>query len=447
MQRYIFSILILLLWMGLYSCKKTRELEPQALTIIPGAHGFGMETVAGSGRHLGTPETTVYKVTNLNTSGPGSLREALEAEGPRVVVFEVSGNIDFTPYGSLSINNPYITVAGQTAPSPGITLKACELDLRASDVLLQHIRIRVGDLYDPTHPQADDQWSERDCMKLGGDRVVIDHCSFSWATDENVQTRGNSLTFRHCIISEALHSPLHNKGPHSRGLLMMNQGASGTRNEGQNLSVIGNLFSHNMARNPTVNGGAMAVGANNLVCNVNVGPKGADNGENLFLSYVNNVVKRTFKSYYFVMYATNNQTKMHLGIHLLDSDTYTYPGIWEEVGMGFGIVPEINRASSPPVTVPGLVLKPVDEVEDWVLANVGARPVDRDPVDVRIINNVKNGTGDIIVSQTDVGGWPNLAENYRMLTIPANPNGDDDGDGYTNLEEWLHGYAEDVEGE
>lgn len=402
-----------------------------------------MTTPAGSGRHLGTPQTTVYKVTNLNSSGPGSLREALEAEGPRVVVFEVSGNIDCTPYERLSIDNPYITVAGQTAPSPGITLKGCELNVSASDVLLQHIRIRVDDLNDPS--QGSNQWSERDSMKVGGDRVVIDHSSFSWATDENVQTRGNSLTFRHNIISEGLHSPLHDKGPHSRGLLMMNQGASGTRNEGQNLAVIGNLFAHNMARNPTVNGGATAVGANNLVYSVNVGPKASDDGERLFVSYMNNVVKETFKPYYFVVYTVNPQTRVYLGTHLLDDQTYTYPDIWEEVGMGFGIVPDINRASSPPISVPGLVLKPVDEVEAWVLANAGARPIDRDPVDARIINDVKNGTGGIIVSQDDVGGWPDLSENYRAFDIPANPN-EIQPSGYTALEELLHAYACEVEG-
>jgi hypothetical protein len=106
----------------------------RALPIIPGAAGFGMDTPAGSGRHLDPPHTTVYKVTNLNTSGPGSLTAALEAEGPRVVVFEVSGNIDFRPYRALAINNPYLTVAGQTAPSPGITLVGCELHLNAHDV-------------------------------------------------------------------------------------------------------------------------------------------------------------------------------------------------------------------------------------------------------------------------------------------------------------------------
>ena len=81
-----------------------------------------------------------------------------------------------------------------------------------------------------------------------------------------------------------------------------------------------------------------------------------------------------------------------------------------------------------------------------MLANVGARPADRDSVDQRIIDDVRNGTGAIIDSPGDVGGWPALAENSRELDLPTNPNGDDDGDEYTNLEEWLHEMAAEVEG-
>jgi hypothetical protein len=89
------------------------------LTIIPCAKGFGMETVAGSGRHLEPPSTTIIRVTNLNDSGPGSLREALAADGPRTIIFEVSGTIELE--SNLGVSTPYVTVAGQTAPSPGIT--------------------------------------------------------------------------------------------------------------------------------------------------------------------------------------------------------------------------------------------------------------------------------------------------------------------------------------
>jgi len=121
--------------------------------------------------------------------------------------------------------------------------------------------------------------------------------------------------------------------------------------------------------------------------------------------------------------------------------------IWEKhVSMPFapGVAPAC-RAIEPPITVPGLKIKPASEVEAWVLANAGARPADRGPVDARVVNDVKNGTGGILASQENVDGWPALAENRRELTIPGNPSGDDGGDGYTNLEEWLHAFAAEVE--
>ncbi|MBC8868681.1 MAG: hypothetical protein H8E44_04660, partial [Planctomycetes bacterium] len=114
--------------------------------------------------------------------------------------------------------------------------------------------------------------------------------------------------------------------------------------------------------------------------------------------------------------------------------------------MGERIDPETAKVTKPPVVVPGLNIKPVGEVRDWVLANAGARPADRDPVDARVVQQIRSRTGKILKSQVDVGGWPELAENRRKLTVPDNPNGDDNRDGYTNLEEWLHGFTADVEG-
>ena len=122
--------------------------------------------------------------------------------------------------------------------------------------------------------------------------------------------------------------------------------------------------------------------------------------------------------------------------------------IWKQVQNPFkdGAQPEICRAKESPVTVPGLKIKPAKDVKEWVLAHVGARPADRDPVDERIIENIRTGEGKLpIASQREVGGWPELVENRRELTVPENPYADDDGDGYTNLEEWLHAFAAEVE--
>jgi hypothetical protein len=467
------------------------------LPIIPGAAGFGMETPAGSGRHLDVPKTTVIKVTNLNPDGPGSLRAALQAEGPRVVVFEVSGNIEMV--GAVSIKHPYLTVAGQTAPSPGITLKRCELNIRASDVLLQHIRVRVGDLLDPTRPERNEksgwtQWSERDNMKVGGDRVVVDHCSFSWSTDENVQSRGSNLTFRHNIFSEGLNSSKHHKGGHSKGLLILKQGEG----EGQNVAVVGNLFAHNTDRNPSASAGVKMVVINNLVYGACLRPgiamtlqnaprRGNTHGGgacasvianhfdktrcgirfisrrdeevgrvflgDLLFSYTEdqqaqyeNAMKKILSEKQFEEYQKNRESA-HGPADELIRDPWNAPHmlIFKE-WCGETVYPERSKVTSPPVVVPGLTIRPVGEVRDWVLANAGARPADRDAVDQRVVREVRTRTGDVIQSQDDVGGWPKLAENRRQLTLPDNPHGDDDGDGYTNLEEWLHAFAAEVEG-
>ena len=432
----------------------SKDIQEEYLPVIPGSKGFGMETPAGSGRHLAIPNTTVYRVTNLNDSGTGSLRYGLEEVNcPKVIIFEVSGNI--TLLSNIKIGGwvgndgetkgSYITIAGQTAPSPGITIKdyGIKIERTSHDILIQHIRIRPGDitLYEGVEKEA-----IADCFTLvpsnaESDNIVIDHCSCSWAGDMNIQTQMSGITIQNCIISEALHNPLHPKGPHSRGLLVFAQRSE----QGQNVCVTGNLFAHNMARNPSVNAGAKAVVSNNLVYNVNVQIKCDDAGKwKAFITVEKNVIKGVGR--YPTARALILESRLYFGPdNLLNGESFG-PDIWSNMHMPFGIVPEVCRASVPPITVPGLTLRPADEVEEWVLSNSGARPADRDPVDIRVINDVLNGTGEIIVSQYDVGGWPDLAENTRILTIPTNPH-EIQPSGYTKLEEWLHGYLAEVEGE
>ena len=483
--------------------------EPGTLPIIPGAAGFGIHTTAGSGRHLDKPQTRVIKVTNLNPSGPGSLRAAVEAEGPRVVVFEVAGNIDFSPLGGLSIREPYITIAGQTAPSPGITLKACQLSIRTHDVLMQHLRVRVGDLTDPTQPLQNpagwSQWSERDCMKIDGERIVIDHCSFSWATDELVQTQASQLTFRHNLFAECLDSYKHHKGGHSKALLILDQGSRDpNRRNSRYVDMVGNLFAYNADRCPQAVGGAKIVFANNLVYDMMLKPAAGvtlistpfqetgNRGGPIIASVVGNYFDKVPGPIKVIARSPEHGGEIYLGeqtvaytpaerramedlvkVPLDDDQLPDYRAgapdlsgrdehelIREQIRdpwtashmfifrhwMGERIDPLHARRDEPTIEVPGLQIQPSSEVRAWVLKHAGARPADRDPVDMRVIRQVRERSGRIIQSQDDVGGWPELQENYRSLTVPDNPNGDDDGDGYTNLEEWLHGFAAEVEG-
>ena len=408
----------------------------QARSVFPGAVGFGTETIAGRGGQ-------VIRVTNLNASGPGSLKAAIDTSGPRVVVFEVSGTIQVD--SKLTISNPYITIAGQTAPSPGITLRGATLCVRTHDVLIQHIRIRVGN-------QGGCWYKTRDGIDMGGPNVhnlVIDHCSVSWATDENISVwpgskQGYDITISNCIISEGIPDP-DRPGTIGLGMLI---GSNADR-----VSVIGDLFVHNKNRNPATVAKGTAV-INNLIYNsgwFGVRAEDLNDGNAFEVSIVGNVVIPGLNSGSYVNYAVslrNEWAHAGSGSHVYVSDNECVNRTsdpWSAVDDREGHKDKV-KVDSPPLWPTGLIAKPSSEVKASVLANAGARPADRDSVDLRVVKDVRQGTGRFINSQNDVGGWPKLAKNRRALTLPNNPNGDDDRDGYTNLEEWLYTLAASVEG-
>ena len=233
-------------------------LKVQARPVIPGAAGFGMETTAGRGG-------TIFKVTNLNASGTGSLKACVDGTTARTCVFEVSGVIRITT--DLTIRNSKITIAGQTAPSPGIMLRGAGIKIQASDVLIQHIRVRTGD--DLNGPDPDN----RDSLKIEGTEskpvrnIVIDHCSFSWAIDETASTWGptDNITFSNNVFSEPLDESLHpaysGTGVQKHGYGVLLGPATGS-----SVTMVGNLFAHIVARNP-LSRATEFVFTNNLVYN------------------------------------------------------------------------------------------------------------------------------------------------------------------------------------
>src|SRR5262249_33643536 len=142
--------------------------------------------------------------------------------GPRIVVFRVDGTIE--EHAPLKITNPYLTIAGQTAPGGGITLSGEEVRVQTHDVVIRHLRIRTGDVVVPV-----DGWDNRDVINFGTPddlagtyNVVLDHCSLSWSVDETLTTwyQSHHITIQNCILSEALYHSFHPKGPHSMGILV-----------------------------------------------------------------------------------------------------------------------------------------------------------------------------------------------------------------------------------
>jgi hypothetical protein len=419
----------------------------QALPVIPGAAGYGMDTPAGRGG-------TVYRVTNLNASGSGSLKAcASDASGPRICVFEVSGTIRIT--SDMMIRNGNLTIAGQTAPSPGITIRGAALRIQASDILVQHIRVRAGD--DTNGPDPDN----RDSLKIEGSdsrtvrNIVIDHCTFSWAIDENASVWGphDNITFSNNIFAEPLNESLHmsddgsSRERHGFGVLL------GTSASGGRVTMVGNLMAHQVERNPLSRSREL-VFVNNLVYNrVNYNFNGQSlEGRTTRSSIVGNVFiegpsqERSTKSIYLM---TSGTYRLYSGSRVYQDDNRSDEGtsVSALVNQSGGTLSGL-MTSSAPVWNTGLTARATanNNVYNRVLNYAGARPKDRDSADKRVINHVKNRNGSVINCvasngttrcNRNAGGWPSLAQNTRRLTLPSNPN-TRASNGYTNLENWLH---------
>jgi pectate lyase len=252
-----------------------REAEAKSQAIatsvpaFPGAEGFGAKATGGRGGR-------VIAVTNLDDSGAGSLRAALDEKGPRTVVFRVSGNIPLK--SDLKLRNGDLTIAGQTAPGDGICLQNYALDFAgASNVIVRYLRIRPGD----SSGKGLDAVGGR-----GGENIVIDHCSASWSIDETVSLYGGirNLTVQWCLISESLYQSAHAKGHHGFG------GIWG----GQNASWHHNLLAHHSSRNPRIVGksvgGQLLDVRNNVIYNWGYNSTYGGDGD-VRVNLVNNVYK------------------------------------------------------------------------------------------------------------------------------------------------------------
>lgn len=364
----------------------------------------------------------IIRVTNLNADGAGSLREAIEAQGPRIVVFEVGGVIDLGGK-TLSIKNPYITIAGQTAPGPGITIIRGETNASNShDIIIQHIMFRSGDMGKSIKSGGDmDSFST-----VGTYNVIVDHCSFSWGTDENLSASGkrfkgkdvnewrqntsHNITYSNNLVFEGLANSIHPKGEHSKGGLI-HDNATG-------ILLYGNIYASNMERNALFKGGVHAAEINNLI--FNPGQKAihynliAHEWENI--PYQNGVITLIGN-----IYRQGPDTKKDLPLFTLggagDVELYMKDNIAKD--FNGKALPQIGNYTDggakiinakAPYLSPDIKIIPSNKLEDQIYFAVGARPWARDPIDFKILSDVAEGRGQIINTQEqNYIGYPKYA--------------------------------------
>lgn len=411
------------------------------LPAFPGAEGFGAHTVGGRGGR-------VIEVTNLNDDGPGSLRAAIATEGPRIVVFRVGGTIELR--SRIDIEHPYITIAGQTASGGGILLKNhpsmvhSPLRIITHDVVIRYLRSRPG----PSDTPSD----VLDALTIAdGYNIIIDHSSFSWGSDEvfNIWYDVHDVTVQWSIIAEGLHDSTHPEGKHSMGMLIGSEGAG-------EISIHHNLFVHNRRRNPKVNMTGMADVVNNVVYNARYAMMIQDTYASPAVNYVGNMVIHGINSVYDydLRYWNDGNhppriyVQGNLGTKRPTEDLEDY---WVVRKNDRRYLVDTRHPAPPVTTLPACAAYRV------VLANAGATMPMRDAVDERLVNDVRNRTGQILNHPSEVGGWPVIApgeapadrdqdgmpddwEVERGLDPDdaSDSSGDRDRDGYTNIEEYLN---------
>jgi pectate lyase len=419
----------------------------QAQTLaFPGAEGFGRFAKGGRGGQ-------VIEVTNLNDSGIGSLRAALTAQGPRTVVFRVSGTIDLNNW--IRIENPFLTIAGQTAPGDGVTIKGM-LDFRTDDVVVRYIRVRPGPGSIPS-PEVTDAIA----VTYNSNNVILDHVSLSWASDEVASIWGpsdvNNITIQWSIIAESLHcpTPRHPEGCHGKGTLI----GGGTTNA----SFHHNLLAHHVDRNPNLTSGNQDI-VNNVIYNygdIGTNLRGlwavlsANVVGNYYLPGPDSPTKRTVRLYGGDSYTASSGVYVEGNIHPVYRPNNSLPET--DIIYRGGGQPELPTAGSrfnfSQVTTTDAFQAKID-----VLNKAGAILPVRDSVDARVVDDVRNLTGGIINMPSDVGGYPILSsgtppadndhdgmpDNWELAN-GFNPNDasdglqDANGNGFTNLEEYLNG--------
>lgn len=432
---------------------------------FPGAEGYGKYSQGGRGG-------IVYEVTNLNDSGKGSLRAAVEASGARTVVFRVSGTIVLD--SPLSIKNPYITIAGQTAPGDGICIKRHPLNIGADHVIIRYLRVRLGDESGNDYDAVSSRYTRH---------IILDHLSVSWSVDECLSIyHCDSITVQWCLISESMSQSNHIKGSHGFGGIW-----------GSNYGTYHhNLLAHHSSRNPRMASGSGNTDyRNNVIYNWGYqslyGGEKFQQGNDKFNFSNFNIVANYYKPGPAtrpgeVMHRIANPSNRGDGDHgqwyiagnVVAGNENVSADNWNG-GVQTDIPFEKIKLDKPWVSMP-ITQQTAEKAYNTVIENVGANLPKRDVVDERILREVQGGFATfegasykkehqvadttkvcgIIDTQDDVAGWPELKSEPAPKDTDhdgmpdaweqkngLNPDNADDrntiaSDGYTMLEKYLY---------
>lgn len=435
---------------------------------FPGAVGLGSNSLGGRGG-------AVIKVTNLNDSGPGSLREALAALGPRIVVFDVSGNINLTSI--LTITEPYVTIAGQTSPG-GIAVSGKQFNIGTHDVIVRHMRFRSGG------HEYDGNDSDGDSLSIWGQfwggnpvyNVIVDKSSITWGTDETFSVSGGAtaVTIQRCLIAEGLKFAKFPTTNHSKGLMV-----SGKYQYDVAVSLYQNYIAHNWDRSPLLynpelnmakngpNGNTFVVeGSNNVIYDWKGGLRSTGGG-NARVNWIDNYAKEGINSnridYIFSGEAVpaTPEPLFYLSGNIGTARSATDPE-WR-VGVSYTADPlsEGFRQLTPwPVEIPLPRQTMTASLASQIVADSGASAPVRDSVDQRIIDSYTAETGTVPDTVSYPGDWPVYSsvapaldsdgdgmpdywEEVQGLDQAIDDSAQDaDGDGYTNIEEYLNTLAD-----
>ncbi|HEY7736293.1 MAG TPA: hypothetical protein VH813_05825 [Candidatus Limnocylindrales bacterium] len=414
---------------------------------FPGAVGYGASTPGGRGGRV------IY-VTNLADSGPGSFRAAVTATGPRTVLFRVAGTI--TLGSDIKVTQPYLTIAGQTALGEGVQVKGGMLSIQTHDVLIRYMRFRTGDDTTPTP-------ADTDALSGNGEAgsIVVDHSTIIWGPDVGGATWLNGthdVTVQDSILGEGLKLSRHPEGTAEQGGHSYSTNITDLDPAGSypaRITYYGNLITTSASRNPRVIGAACVDFVNNVV--YNWGYK-AGYGNPRSLNLVNNWWRsgpETTSPYFWDPDTSADYPTLFAGT------------VFESGNVGDGIAIARNAPYTVYRSTIGCPLSvgatSAADAYVRVLAGAGAlRPV-RDPVDQRLIDNVRNRSGRFVNGTGQVGPnpiWPSLAAaaaptdadldgmpdawetsmfGTQVRGSASATGGDFDGDGYTDLEEYLNG--------